>query len=124
MRLAIGDVVRDRRERVIGTVVGIDPEGYGSLVALRVSTGTTHLAYSDDLEMLARNNGPTGLGRRVLAVVLFVLAALTAFAASHTVHSLGGNWALMIFSALGAYTAFDVAFRGVQRLTGPRRIRV
>ncbi|HEY8981115.1 MAG TPA: hypothetical protein VIU15_16180 [Streptomyces sp.] len=123
MRLAIGDVVRDRTDLVIGTVVRIDHNA-ARRVVLNVPNGSYRLAAVTDLEIVRRYSKPPTAKLRVVAVFVFVVALLTAYVAGHSVQLLGGSWLLTAMAALGGYQMHEIAFRLGRRLIGPRRFRV
>jgi len=123
MRLAIGDVVRDRTDLVIGTVVRIDHNA-ARRVLVNVPGGYYRPVAVTDLEILRRYSKPPTVKLRLAAVVVLVIALLTAYVAGHSVQLLGGSWLLTFMAALGGYQVHEIAFRLGRRLTGPRRFRV
>ncbi|MET8981017.1 hypothetical protein ABZX85_35985 [Streptomyces sp. NPDC004539] len=123
MRLAIGDVVRDRTDLVIGTVARIDYNA-PRLVLMHVPGGFYRPVAVTDLEIVRRYSKPLTAKLRLAAVLVLVIALLTAYVAAHSVQLLGGSWLLMFMAALGGYQMHEIAFRLARRLTGPRRFRV
>jgi hypothetical protein len=122
MYLAIGDVVRDRRDLVLCTVARIDiNEGR---VVLSVPGGFPRPAAADDLEIVSRYSRPATKRLRFMAVFLFLVGLLAAYIAGYSVQLLDGNWLLTLMASLGAYQPFEAAFRLYRRLTGPRRYRI
>ncbi|MFF2651701.1 hypothetical protein [Streptomyces sp. NPDC058045] len=123
MRLAVGDVVRDRTDMVLGTVARID-RNTARRVVVHVPGSVTRAACAEDLEVVRRHTAPV-TGRRQIAAGLVLLAAVvTGGCCAHNVRVLGGSWLLAAITAVGAYEVFAVAFRVVRRLAGPRRFRI
>ncbi|MGW6456287.1 hypothetical protein ACWF94_10235 [Streptomyces sp. NPDC055078] len=122
MRLAIGDVVRNRSDMEIGTVAGL--EFKTGLVAMRLSGGMTRFASPRDLEIVRRCSQPMTTRHRVAALLVIGIALVAAYIAAHSVQILGGSLLLMSMAALGAYTMLDYAYAWVLRWTGPRRFSV
>lgn len=123
MRLAIGDVVRDRTDMVMGTIARIDINAARS-VLMNVPGGFPRAVAVTDLEIVSRYSKRPTSKLRLAAVFTLVIALLTAYIAAHSVQSLGGSWLLMAMAALGGYQMHEIAFRLARRLTGPRRFRV
>ncbi len=123
MYLAIGDVVRDRRDLVLGTVARIDINE-GPRVVLSVPGGFPRPAAADDLEIVSRYSRPATKRLRFMAVFLFLVGLLAAYIVGYSVQLLDGNWLLTLMASLGAYQPFEAAFRLYRRLTGPRRYRI
>ncbi|OIJ89770.1 hypothetical protein [Streptomyces colonosanans] len=123
MRLAIGDVVRDRTDMVIGTVARIDMNEAGRVV-LTVPGGFPRLVAVADLEIVSRYSKPPTAKLHLAAVLVFLIALLTSYIAAHSVQLLGGSWLLTFMAGLGAYEIYSIGFRWCCRLTGPRRFRV
>ncbi|MFI6084599.1 hypothetical protein ACIBBB_27105 [Streptomyces sp. NPDC051217] len=128
MHLGIGDVVRDRSDMAVGIVVGVTSRATGNRVAIYVSGDVSgnavRLSEPYDLDLLARHTRRVSTGRRVLALVVIVLAVLAAFYGCLSAHALGADWLLMFLSGLGGFTAVLTAYQWCTRLTGPRRFRV
>jgi hypothetical protein len=124
MKLAIGDVVRDRGDMALGTVVGVTSQTGGSLVAFYVSSGTVRLGEPEDLDVVARHTRPQTKVRSALDLVAFVIALLAALSGGHSAWELGSDWQLMCLSSLGGYMAVATAYHWGGRLAGPRRFRV
>ncbi|MEV0527075.1 hypothetical protein AB0I66_26945 [Streptomyces sp. NPDC050439] len=123
MRLAIGDVVRDRNDMVIGTVASLDTNAT-RLVVIHVPGSTPRVTDARDLQIVARNSCPPTTLDRLLALFTLVVALLAAYVAARSVLGLGGSWLLTFMAALGGFTMFAVAYHWGLRLTGPRRIRI
>ncbi|MBC2877852.1 MULTISPECIES: hypothetical protein [Streptomyces] len=123
IKLAIGDVVRDRDSKTLGTVSGIAAQPTGNLVALQV-TGGVRLVEPKDVEMVARRSEPMTTRRAVGAVTAFVLALLVAYLGGNTAHRLGADWLVVGLTSLGGYMAVSYLYGFVLRLVRPRRFRV
>ncbi|MCT9092614.1 hypothetical protein N4G70_27645 [Streptomyces sp. ASQP_92] len=123
MRLAVGDVVRDRRDLVMGTVIGLD-SGNSRLVVVQVPGQTVRVLPGRDLEIVRRYTRPRSTKHRVVALAVVVGALTAAYVAAHSVQLLGGSWLLMVAAALGTYTGLDTVYSLGVRLAGSRRTRV
>ncbi|MFE4856107.1 hypothetical protein [Streptomyces sp. NPDC056670] len=123
MRLAIGDVVRDRRDLVMGTVIGLD-SGNSRLVVMHVPGQAVRVLPGQDLEIIRRYARPRTTRHRMVALAVVVGAVIAAYVAAHSVELLGGSWLLMGAAALGAYSGLDTVYRLGVRLAGTRRTRV
>ncbi|MGP8300186.1 hypothetical protein ACTPOK_20095 [Streptomyces inhibens] len=125
MKLAIGDVVRDRSNMELGAVAGLTaaPDG-GNLVALQMSGGGIRVAESYDLDLVARRSRPMTTGQNVMASVVFVAALAAAVFGFCSAQELGADWMLTLLASVGSYTAVTSTFHWWMHLTGPRRFRV
>lgn len=123
MRLAIGDVVRDRTDMVIGTVARIEINE-ARRVLVNVPGSFPRPVSAKDLEIVSRYTQPATARLRLMAVFVFLVALLTSYVAGHSVRLLGGDWLLTFMAALGAYEIYEIAFRWARRLTGARRFRI
>ncbi|WP_171166822.1 hypothetical protein [Streptomyces sp. I05A-00742] len=123
IKLTIGDVVRDRSSKTLGTVSGFAAQPTGNLVALQV-TGGIRLVESKDVEMVARRSEPMTNGQAVVAVTVFVLALFLAYLGGHTARQLGADWLLTGLTALGGYMAVSHLYGFARRLVQPRRFRL
>ncbi len=123
MRLAIGDVVRDRTDMALGTVARIDINA-DRRVVVNISGGLSRPVPADDLEIVSRHTRPATNRFHVVAISFFLIALLAAYIAGHSVQSLGGSWLLTLMASVGAYELFESGFRCYRRLTGPRRFRI
>ncbi|MCX4824391.1 hypothetical protein OG883_31960 [Streptomyces sp. NBC_01142] len=124
MKLAIGDVVRDRSDMALGTVIGVTSQTGGNLVAFYVSSHTVRLGEPDRLDVVARHTKPPTKARRVLALIAFSLALLAAFLGGHSARETGADWPLTSLASLGGYMAVAMTYHWGGRLTGPRRFHV
>jgi hypothetical protein len=122
MRLAIGDVVRDRTDSAIGTVAGLAAHPDGPLVAFQVSDDL-RLAEPGDLDVIARVASPAA-GTNAVRAAGYLVAVLDAYVAAHSAHALGADWALTALSGAGGYSAITCAVRWLLSLANPRRFRV
>jgi hypothetical protein len=119
--LAIGDVVRDRMDMQLGTVIGKAAEGS---VALQMSGGAARLISPYDLALVARRKPPTSTRRGVVGLVTLVIGFFAAYISGNSVQALGGSWLLMFFAAIGSFSVVATVFGWVVRLADPRRFRV
>ncbi|MFF1419355.1 hypothetical protein [Streptomyces sp. NPDC058280] len=127
MHLALGDVVRDRTDMALGTVVGVATQaGVSSLsrVAVHVPGGSVRLSDPYDLEIVARHTRPATARRALAALVVLALAVLAAVLGCLYAQSTGADWLLMFLAGLGAFAAVTATYNLGVRLTGPRRFRV
>lgn len=124
MHLAIGDVVRDRSDMTLGTVVGLVTEVDGNRVAVYVPGSTVRLSDPYDLDVIARHAGPTATGRGLAVPVALILATFAALFGCLSARSAGAGWLPVLLSGLGGAAAVMTAYRCWARLTGPRRFRV
>ncbi|MFL4905586.1 hypothetical protein ACJ6WF_21050 [Streptomyces sp. MMS24-I2-30] len=122
MYLAVGDVVRDRRDMALGIVARV--YDVDRRVVLAVPGSVPRAVFAEDLDVVSRYTPPMTTRLRLMGAYFFLLALVASYVAAHSVHSLGGNSLLMVLAALGAYEPFGIGFRWYQRLTGPRRFRV
>jgi hypothetical protein len=124
MRLALGDVLRDRTDLALGTFIGVARRPSGTLVALHVPGAAVRLRDPRDVEVVARYSGPTTFRHGVVALAVLVIAGTAAYLACHSAQELGAHWGLTSLAGLGAYSAVMATHRWWLRLTGPRRFRV
>lgn len=123
MRLAIGDVVRDRGDQVLGTVAGLASHPHGPLVAVQISDDL-RLAEPEDLVLVARASGQAVPAGAALTVFGYTIASLLAYAATHSARELGADWTLSVLAGLGGFAVITTAMRWALRLAGPRRFRI
>ncbi|MFI6695915.1 hypothetical protein ACIBLA_30040 [Streptomyces sp. NPDC050433] len=127
MHLALGDVVRDRTDMALGTVVGVATQaGVSSLsrVAVHVPGGSVRLSDPYDLEIVARHARPATARHGLAALVVLAVAALAAVLGCLYARTAGADWLLMFLAGLGAFAAVTATYHLGVRLTGPRRFRV
>lgn len=124
MRLAIGDVVRDRNDLALGTVAGVTSHPGGSLVAVYLPEDAVRLCAPSDLDVVARYARPTTTRDGVIGLVVVILGLLAAYLGSDAAWEQGAGWLLALLSGLGAWTAVMTAYQWALRLNGPRRLRV
>ncbi|MDJ0461499.1 hypothetical protein [Streptomyces sp. H27-C3] len=125
MKIAIGDVVRDRSTMAIGTVAGHAAQDDGEiLVALRLSGGAVHLAEPEFLDVVARCSRLMATDRLLATRCVLALAVLAAICGFRAAQELGGGWLLMFLAGLGSYSAVMTAYQWCLRLTGPRAFHV
>ncbi|MFF2144458.1 hypothetical protein [Kitasatospora sp. NPDC058190] len=124
MRLAIGDVVRDRSDMALGAVAGAAEQADGSVVVIQLSGGELRQVRRYDLELVGRRpeSEPDGGSVASWGVrgVAFVVATLGGGAELAS----GGGWLLSFLVGLGSSSAVTAAFQAVQRMAAPRRIHV
>ncbi|MFJ2743596.1 hypothetical protein ACIO3O_28550 [Streptomyces sp. NPDC087440] len=121
MYLAIGDVVRDRTDMELGTVIGRVP---GGCVALPMSGGAARLIAPYDLALVARRKPSTSTVSGVVDPVVLLVGLLAAYISGNSVQVLGGSWLLMFFASTGAFSFVVALYGWIIRLAGPRRFRV
>lgn len=127
MHLALGDVVRDRTDMALGTVVGVATQaGAGGLsrVAVHVAGSSVRLSDPYDLDIVARHTRPETARRGVAALVVLALAVLAAVLGCLYALAADADWLLMFLAGLGAFAAVTATYHLGVRLTGPRRFRV
>lgn len=127
MHLALGDVVRDRTDMALGTVVGVAAQaGVSSLsrVAVHVPGSPVRLSDPYDLDLVARHTRPATARRGLAALVVLALALLAAVLGCLYARAAGADWLLMFLASLGAFAAVTATYHLGVRLTGPRRFRV
>jgi hypothetical protein len=123
MHLTIGDIVRDRGDRTLGTVAGFAVHPDGPLVAVRVADDL-HLSEPGDLDLVGRAAAPAIAGDRALTVFGRGVATLLGYVAVHSAHDLGADWVLSLLAGVGAYAAVTAAVRCALRLIRPRRLPI
>jgi hypothetical protein len=123
MRFAIGDVVRDRSDQVLGTVAGVASHPDGPLVAVQVSEDL-RLAEAEDLDLVARASGRGVPAGTALTIFGYTIASLLGYVATHSARELGADWTLSLLAGLGGFAAVTSAMRWALRLAGPRRFHV
>ncbi|MFE7131927.1 hypothetical protein ACFVIM_13790 [Streptomyces sp. NPDC057638] len=121
MRLAIGDVVRERADGVLGIVTGRADDG---LVGIRMCGGMTRFSSPYDLEIVGRRARPMTTGHRIAALLVAAVGLGASGAAAHAVFLLDGSGPLTVTAAVGGYMTVHGAYAGVLHLIGPRRFRV
>ncbi|MFI5803070.1 hypothetical protein [Streptomyces sp. NPDC051561] len=122
MLLGIGDVVRIRNCKTLGTVAGVAAHNTGSLVVLTIGPGLSRPVVPSELELVARGMKPQSTARSVWTLIFLALALVVAGVLGGTVHDLGGGLALTVFVALSSVSAI---FGGlVNTFHRPRRVRV
>lgn len=124
MKLAIGDVVRARDDKALGTVAGVVGRGNDRLVMIHGYGGMRRFTEPGGLELIARHTAPMTTGRHIVALIAFGLALLTAYIGCHSARDLGASWPLSFLAGFGGYGAVMTAYQWWFRLTGPRRFRV
>jgi hypothetical protein len=124
MQLAIGDVVRDRNDLVLGTVAGVTNHPGGGLVAVYLPGDAVRLCHPSDLDVVARYVKPATTRQGVIALGVVILGLLAAYVGSDAAWEQGAGWPLVLLSGLGPHTAVMTAYQWALRLTGPRRFRV
>lgn len=128
MHLALGDVVRDRTDMALGTVVGVATQaGVSRLsrVAVHVPGGSVRLSDPYDLEIVARHTRPATARRGLADLVVLALAVFAAvLGCLYALTAGAADWLLMFLAGLGAFAAVTATYHLGVRLTGPRRFRV
>lgn len=120
MKIAIGDVVRVRRETTLRTVQGFTSTALGTAVTL-VGDGDTRHVLKRDVELVARGYRPASPAQGVAALVFMLLGAVAAIVAGDHTYRLGAELSLSLFFALA--TAFTVVSALSHLFLRPRRPR-
>ncbi|MFD3885038.1 hypothetical protein [Streptomyces microflavus] len=124
MKLAIGDVVRDRSDLTLGTMAGVTVRNGTSVVALCVSGGALRLSAPHDLEFVARRVPVRRRADAIRDVVIFVLAAISACCGAIFAQDAGAGLGVTAFATTGGFTTVLAAYGFGKWLVGPRRFRV
>ncbi|MCX5423643.1 hypothetical protein [Streptomyces sp. NBC_00078] len=72
MLLAIGDVVRIRSNKALGTVAGIASHRAGNLVDVQMNGNTLRPVRPQDIELVARGFKPMTTGRAIATLLFFL----------------------------------------------------
>lgn len=124
MRLAIGDIVRDRSDEALGTVAGLGRTDGPSLVLVSVSGRGTRVARPGNVELVARGKRPASTARSVAVLALFACGLVGAYLTASAVGQLGGHWLVQFAAGLGAFQSAGLVLKAFGSATGPRRFRV
>ncbi|GHG60468.1 hypothetical protein [Streptomyces griseocarneus] len=124
MKLAIGDVVRDRNDMALGTFAGIARHGAERRVTVQLPGGSFRLVSPGAVVLVARPARPTTIGRGVVALLFLVGALVAAFLGGRSAEHLGADRLVIFLCGLGAYSAVMAAYQWWLRFTSPRRFRV
>ena len=122
MLLAIGDVVRVRRTKALGTVAGIASHRVGNLVDVQMNGNTLQPVRPQDIELVARGFKPMTTGRAVATLLFFVLGIASSVANVVYVRGLGANWAMVTFVAITSVTAVTGGL--INLFNRPHRVRI
>ncbi|OIJ96496.1 hypothetical protein BIV25_18225 [Streptomyces sp. MUSC 14] len=122
MLLAIGDVVRIRSDKSLGTVVGVATHDSGNVVDIQVNDLVFRPVRPANIELVARGFKPMTSGRAVATLLFFVLGIAFAVTNSVYVRDLGANWSTVAFVAITSFTATTGAL--INLFNRPRRVRV
>jgi hypothetical protein len=122
MLLAIGDVVRVRSDKALGTVAGVAAHRSGNVVDVQLNGNTLRPVRPADIELVARAYKPMTTGRAIATLLFLVLGIATAAINGHYVRDLGASWALVVFVAFTSLTS--VAGGLINLFNRPRRVHV
>ncbi|MER7573044.1 hypothetical protein [Streptomyces sp. NPDC126514] len=122
MLLAIGDVVRIRSTKALGTVAGLASHRAGNLVDVQMNGNTLQPVRTQDIELVARGSKPITTGRAVVTLLFFLLGIASSVANVVYVRDLGANWAMVTFVAITSVTAVTGGL--INLFIRPRRVRV
>ncbi|WP_328872858.1 hypothetical protein OHT76_23660 [Streptomyces sp. NBC_00287] len=122
MLLAIGDVVRIRSEKALGTVAGVAAHRSGNLVDVQTNGNDLRPVRPADIELVARGTKPMTSGRALATLLFLVLGIAAAVANGHYVRDLGANWATVVFVSFTSVTAVTGGL--INLFNRPRRVRV
>lgn len=118
MMLALGDVVRVREDKALGTVAGLAP----GTVLLRTNGDTVRTAHPTDIEMVARGSMPKTQTAEVANVVFIAIGIVVGTLTGVAVGQLGAGLALSV--ALTLSSSASVVSLLTTLFLRPRRIRV
>ncbi|AXK35884.1 hypothetical protein DVA86_27930 [Streptomyces armeniacus] len=118
MMLALGDVVRVRGDKELGTVAGLAP----GAVLLRTSGDTVRTAHPTDIEMVARGSMPKTQTTEVTYLVFIAVGVIVGMLTGVTVGQLGAG--LVLSAALTLSSSASVVSLLTSLFLRPRRIRV
>ncbi|KKD04304.1 hypothetical protein [Streptomyces sp. WM6386] len=122
MLLAIGDVVRVRSDKALGTVAGVAAHHSGNVVDVQLNGNTLRPVHPADIELVARATKPMTTGRALATLLFLVLGIAAAVVNGHYVRDLGASWALTVFVAFTSVTSLAGGLVNV--FNRPRRVRV
>ncbi|MGW1287773.1 hypothetical protein ACWD4N_29795 [Streptomyces sp. NPDC002586] len=122
MLLAIGDVVRIRSDKALGTVAGVASHRAGNLVDVQMNSNFLRPVRPQDIELVARGFKPMTTSRAVATLLYFVLGIAAAVADSVYVRHLGANWSVVTFVAVTSFTAVTSGL--INLFNRPRRVRI
>ncbi|MBA2945112.1 hypothetical protein [Streptomyces himalayensis] len=122
MLLAIGDVVRVRSDKSLGTVAGVAAHRSGNVVDLQMNGNILRPVRPADIEVVARGFKPMTSGRALATLLFLVLGIAAAVANGHYVRDLGANWATVVFVSFTSLTTVTGGLMNV--FNRPRRVRV
>ncbi|MHC0431481.1 hypothetical protein ACX6XY_14985 [Streptomyces sp. O3] len=123
MQIAIGDVVRIRSDKELGTVAGVAAHrAAGSVVDVQMNGQTLRTVRPSEIEIVARTFRPMTGGRSLLTLLFFALGFGAAVVNGLYVHNLGANASVTVFVAFTSVTT--VAGGLINLFNRPRRFRV
>lgn len=121
MRVAIGDVVRIKQDKVVGTVMAVSGYAGGTIHVHTDRQGSRVLA-PQDLEHVAHGQRPMTTRLAVASVLFLILSIVIAIAFGMAVYDLGAGLLLTgLISFSVARTISDLLGKALSR---PRAIRV
>ncbi|MGW2364813.1 hypothetical protein ACWCZ5_04415 [Streptomyces sp. NPDC001667] len=122
MLLAIGDVVRIRSDKTLGTVAGLANRRTGSVVDVQMNGNVLRPVRPADIEVVARAFKPMTSGRAVATLLFLVLGIAAAVVNGHYVRDLGANWAMTFFVTSTSVTSIAAGL--IRIFNRPRRVQV
>lgn len=122
MLLAIGDVVRVRSDKALGTVAGVAAHRSGNVVDVQLNGNTLRPVRPADIELVARAIKPMTTGRTITTLLFLLLGIAAAVANGHYLRDLGANWVTVGFVAFAS--VISVAGGLINAFNRPRRVRV
>ncbi|MHA5050270.1 hypothetical protein [Streptomyces sp. SD15] len=122
MLLAIGDVVRVRSDKALGTVAGVATHRSGNVIDVQMNGRTLRPVRPADIELVARGAKPMTSGRALATLLFLVLGLAAAVVNGHYVRDLGANWATVVFVSFTSVTTVAGGLMNV--FNRPRRVRV
>ncbi|WP_372408720.1 hypothetical protein [Streptomyces luteireticuli] len=124
MKLAIGDVVRDRADMALGTVAGLTSFGSEKCVTVQLPDGGLRLLAPGAMEVVGRHVVQPTAGQGIIALLSLVASLVVVFLSGRAAGDLGGDWLLTILCGLGGHYMVMLAYQWWTRFTSPRRFRI
>ncbi len=125
MQLAIGDVVRDLDDMILGSVVGFgDDQTVGRRVVLQLSGGELRTTWPHKLELVARSSKAMTSGQRVAALIATFVALVAGLLGGLAEQAQDANILLSALTGLGSASAVLLVFCLSLRMSSPRRFHV
>ncbi|MHC0432024.1 hypothetical protein ACX6XY_17825 [Streptomyces sp. O3] len=122
MLLAIGDVVRIRSDKTLGTVAGVAQHRGGNVIDVQLNGNTLRPVRPADVEVVARGFKTMTGARAVVTLLVFVLGFVAAYVNARYAAGLGANWSFLFFVAFVSFTSVSGGLASL--VNRSRRIRV